>query len=50
MRAEFAQLLESNVSLNEEVKSLNKQLIQAHVDANSRLTFVLQSSPRPLPS
>ncbi|KAH0723821.1 hypothetical protein KY290_005015 [Solanum tuberosum] len=48
LRVENAWLIESNASLNEEIKSLNKQLIQAHVDANSRMNLVLQSfSPRP---
>ncbi|KAK4726907.1 hypothetical protein R3W88_031824 [Solanum pinnatisectum] len=48
LRAENSQLRESNASLSEKVKSLTKKLLQAHADANSCRTLLLQSStPRP---
>ncbi|KAK4707329.1 hypothetical protein R3W88_033103 [Solanum pinnatisectum] len=48
LRAENAQLLKTNATLNEEVQALNKQIIQAHVDTNNRMNLLLQSfSPHP---
>ncbi|KAH0715953.1 hypothetical protein KY285_008859 [Solanum tuberosum] len=49
LRAENAQLLKTNASLSKEVQSFNKQIIQAHVDANERMTLLLKSfNPSPL--
>ncbi|KAH0701672.1 hypothetical protein KY285_015950 [Solanum tuberosum] len=51
LRDENAQLLKTNASLGEEVQALNKQIIQAHVDANERMTLLLKSfSSLPPPS
>ncbi|KAH0650082.1 hypothetical protein KY284_029994 [Solanum tuberosum] len=43
LKAENAQLLKTNASLSEEVQALNKKLLQAHVDANNRMTLLLRS-------
>uniref|UniRef100_M1DHY5 Uncharacterized protein n=1 Tax=Solanum tuberosum TaxID=4113 RepID=M1DHY5_SOLTU len=51
LRAENEQPLKTNVSLSEEVKALNKQIIQAHVDANERMSLLMRTlTPPPPPS
>ncbi|KAH0699028.1 hypothetical protein KY284_013243 [Solanum tuberosum] len=49
LRAENEQLLKTNASLSEEVQDLNKQIIQAHVDANERMTLLKRSLTTPPP-
>ncbi|KAH0714884.1 hypothetical protein KY284_007789 [Solanum tuberosum] len=51
LRNKNAQLLKTNASLSEEVQSLNKHIIQAHVDAKECMTLLLTSfTPNPPPS
>jgi len=51
LRDENEQLLKINASLSEEVKALNKQIIQAHVDANERMSLLMRTlTPFPPPS
>ncbi|KAH0667624.1 hypothetical protein KY290_029786 [Solanum tuberosum] len=51
VQAELAELLESNAKLNEQVKVLTKQMLQAHTDTNTCMTLLLQSfALQPLPS
>ncbi|KAK4725126.1 hypothetical protein R3W88_027905 [Solanum pinnatisectum] len=51
LRDENAMLLKTNVSLSEEVKALNKQLIQAYEDANERMLLLMHTlNPLPSPS
>ncbi|WMV45940.1 hypothetical protein MTR67_039325, partial [Solanum verrucosum] len=50
-RVDNARLTESNASLNEEVNSLNKELLEAHINANNCMNiFMLSFSPSPPPS
>uniref|UniRef100_M1B289 Uncharacterized protein n=1 Tax=Solanum tuberosum TaxID=4113 RepID=M1B289_SOLTU len=48
LRAENKQLLKTNASLVEEVKALNKQIIQAHVVANERMFLLMRTLIPPL--
>ncbi|KAH0738544.1 hypothetical protein KY290_037249 [Solanum tuberosum] len=51
LRDENTTLLKTNASLNEEIKSLNKQLIQAHESANERMLLLMRTlNPSPPPS
>ncbi|KAK4730301.1 hypothetical protein R3W88_023289 [Solanum pinnatisectum] len=51
LRDENTMLLKTNASLSEEIKSLNKQLIQAHESANEHLMMLMRTfNPSPPPS
>jgi len=51
LRDDNYMLLKINASLNEEIKSLNKQLIQAHESANERMMLLMRTfTPSPPPS
>ncbi|KAH0644974.1 hypothetical protein KY284_032858 [Solanum tuberosum] len=51
LRYNNTMLLKTNASLNEEIKSLNKQLIQAHESANERMMLLMRTfTPSPPPS
>jgi len=51
LRDDNSMLLKTNASLNEEIKSLNKQLIQAHEGANERMMLLMRTfTPSPPPS
>ncbi|KAH0698786.1 hypothetical protein KY284_013001 [Solanum tuberosum] len=51
LRDENTMLLKTNASLNEDIKSLNKQLIQAHESANERMLLLMRTfNPSPPPS
>ncbi|KAH0775843.1 hypothetical protein KY290_007254 [Solanum tuberosum] len=43
LRVEKEQLLKENASLSEEVKALNKQVIQAHEAANKRMSLLMRT-------
>ncbi|KAH0665459.1 hypothetical protein KY290_027692 [Solanum tuberosum] len=51
LRDDSSMLLKTNASLNEEIKSLNKQLIRAHESANERMMLLMRTfTPSPPPS
>ncbi|KAH0633531.1 hypothetical protein KY284_036317 [Solanum tuberosum] len=51
LRDENELLLKTNASLSEEVKALNKQIIQAHEAANERMSLLMRTlNPLPPPS
>ena len=51
LRDENTMLLKTNVSLSEEVKDLNRQIIKAHEDANERMLLLMHTfNPSPPPS
>ncbi|KAH0696343.1 hypothetical protein KY290_013711 [Solanum tuberosum] len=51
LKDENAMMMKTNASLNEEVKALNKQLIQAHKNANERMLLLMCTlNPHPPPS
>ncbi|KAH0748685.1 hypothetical protein KY290_027917 [Solanum tuberosum] len=51
LRDENTMLLKTNASLSEEIKSLNKQLIQSHESANERMLLLMRTlNPPPPPS
>uniref|UniRef100_M1CET3 Uncharacterized protein n=1 Tax=Solanum tuberosum TaxID=4113 RepID=M1CET3_SOLTU len=49
LRDENTMLLKTNASLNEDIKSLNKQLIQAHESANERMLLLMHTFNPSLP-
>ncbi|KAH0686189.1 hypothetical protein KY289_016952 [Solanum tuberosum] len=49
LRDENTMLLKINASLNEDIKSLNKQLIQAHESANERMLLLMRTFNPSLP-
>ncbi|KAH0665678.1 hypothetical protein KY285_026884 [Solanum tuberosum] len=51
LRDENTMLLKTNASLSEEIKSLNKQLIQSHKSVNERMLLLMRTlNPSPPPS